>query len=360
MLDTVNMAEQLSGDYRETFEWVDIYCNPLQIDEKIKDERLMELYDLLVEAEHNGKPAEKIVGRDLELFCKNFFAEDARKYRLKDFLNSIYRIAFGFLIISIIDVIWSENRIDIVPFLVGISAGLLLDVIAKYFLQPIALKKKMKPIIYYLIIMGLFLCIVVLVGFVCLTIQYEIAIGSRMLLAVTGSYVVIYLVVRSVMRYRHHGNIRSADWEGKKMVKEFNREVENAGLIVPSAKGLAAQFKRIRKRKQKKGVDYTFAEYAEKVRKAKGINRWVDIGMPIFVALLVLGPSIDIMLDETIWDGLFFMAVMAVVEFFVCRFFCRSGHNLTDLQIKIVDECEEKGIDILEYIGEKETYNEQQ
>ena len=71
MLDTISMAEKLQGDYRLVFEKADMYSTVSGSgDQNIEDDRLMNLFDLLIEAQHEGKPVEKIVGNDIEAFCK--------------------------------------------------------------------------------------------------------------------------------------------------------------------------------------------------------------------------------------------------------------------------------------------------
>ncbi len=354
MVDTYNMAKQLNGDYREAFETVEVYSTTVNITEEAKDEKLMELYDLLLEAEHEGKSVTKIVGKDLEVFCKNFFSESGRPQYLKQFLNRLFGISCLFFVSAFLDVIWAEEKTDLLPFLVGIGAGLVVDAVARYLLQPLALRKKLKPMAYYFTVLGVFLLCVIAVGFIIVALEYELEIGSLVTLIVTGTYVVVYFVVRSILRYRDHGNIFSRDREEKKAIKKFNEEVKKANLIGTYVKTMAKRFERIQRRKSRRGMTYTFEDFANLIRKEKSWTKWTDMVTIIFFIFIVVGPGIDIMLEGTVLDGLIFMAISAVVEYFICRGTLKISRESTDMQVQVIDECEKRGIDILEYQEELE------
>lgn len=84
MLDTLSMAEKLKGDYRKVFEKADMYSILSSENEEAGDEKMMNLYDLLLEAQSNEKPVEKIVGTDIETFCKDYFKveQDAKEKKI--------------------------------------------------------------------------------------------------------------------------------------------------------------------------------------------------------------------------------------------------------------------------------------
>ena len=74
MLDTIAMAAQLEGEYKTIFEKADMYgtlekCS----DENIRDDKMMNLYDLLLQAQIDKTPVSKIIGEDIEEFCKSYF-----------------------------------------------------------------------------------------------------------------------------------------------------------------------------------------------------------------------------------------------------------------------------------------------
>lgn len=350
MLDTISMATQLSGKYKEAFEYADVYSTTVKATEETNDERMMEFYDLLMEAEQAGEPVEKIIGRDIEVFCKNFFEEEKVKNRLAELPNAIFRIMLVLLIYSVIDLLLSEEQSDLMPMVVGFVAGALVDAVVKYWLQPVVLKKKLKPIVYYFLVLGFFFGAIL--GFTFLTQNYNIGIRTEWLLVVATIYVSVYFVIRAIWRYRNYGTISSPDRKMKEMKKEFNRELSDKSLLQPLAEGMAIRYKRIRKRKQRKGVEYTFHDFAELIRKEElQIEKMDKIIAIAFVGIVTI-PGVICMLNEGFLDGLIFMGLLGVVEFGIWHFTKKSNDKLMIIQLQIVDECEEKGIDVIEYAEE--------
>ena len=352
MLDTISMAEQLSGDYRTVFERADIYSTTVGGTEENKDERMMELYDLLMEAEHQNKPIEKLVGSDIELFCKNFFEEERTQNQFVEVVSVIYRIACVLLVYTIIDLLFAENQSDILPLVVGIIGGTIADAIARYWLKPIVFKnKKIKPIVYYFMIIAIFLGSVT--GFLIVTYNYNIEINTWWLFVISGAYVAGYLLVRSIWRYKKYGSILKVNREERRIKKEFNRELNEKSLIKPSAEGMAIRFRRIRKRKQKIGkTEFTFQEFAQKIRREEAQIKTTNIIFAIIIAAIVLIPGTSMMLNETILEGLIFMGILGVIESFVCYSSVKSNKKLMKIQLQILEECEKRDIDIIEYVEE--------
>lgn len=76
MLDTISMADKLKGDYRKVFEKADMYATVAGGEVETQDEKMMNLFDLLMQAQYEEKPIDKIVGSDIEEFCMNYFSQE--------------------------------------------------------------------------------------------------------------------------------------------------------------------------------------------------------------------------------------------------------------------------------------------
>lgn len=63
------MENELTGKYREVFEKAELYGVIKNIDSKVQDEMMMNLFDILLSAQKDGKPVEKIIGTDIEALC---------------------------------------------------------------------------------------------------------------------------------------------------------------------------------------------------------------------------------------------------------------------------------------------------
>ena len=70
----VMLEDQLTDDYKEIFAKIKLYTTIHEIDENTCNEMLMDLLDMLLEAQKNGDAVESIVGEDVELFCHNYFS----------------------------------------------------------------------------------------------------------------------------------------------------------------------------------------------------------------------------------------------------------------------------------------------
>ena len=201
MLDTIAMAEQLSGEYRSAFERADIYSTGTMKDDQL-DEKMMDLYKRLLEAEQNKQPVEDVVGNDIELFCKNYFAREKTKFTLKTALDILFKVMCGLFIYSACLMLLDEKTSNLILFVAAFVAGAVDDVVAKHWLRPIFFKKKkIKPIIYYLIVLAVFWGFYVGI----LLLGHNIigaVISTKQLFVITVTYISIYCVVRLIWQYK--------------------------------------------------------------------------------------------------------------------------------------------------------------
>lgn len=357
MLDTLSMAEKLSGAYRTVFEKADMYSTMAASDQNNTDDKLMDLFDILMEAQQEGKSAEKIIGNDIEAFCRDFFDEEKKEKGITKVLVTVYHFLRVVLVLTILDMTLLEEesqistKSDIMPFVCGIGAGLILCLVFKYCLEPLIFKtRKIKPILYYFIIIALF------AGAVLLSLiagsKTEIEINNLTLLWISGPYVVLYLLIRSIWRYKKFGTIRKPGKtrEEKKIQKEFNDEIFVETLANSSASGMAKRFCRLARRNEKKGKGaYTFEQFAAKIRKEESKQDKLDFIMAIVFLAIVLVPAISEMINNTIVDGLIFGGILGVIEFFIYRFFKKTNGQSSRARLRVLEECERQGIGIVEY-----------
>lgn len=361
MLDTYSMAQQLSGEYKDVFEKADMYSatNADSLDDM--NEKLMDLYDILVEAQHEGKPVEKIIGNDVEEFCRNFFWEEKSEGKLAKTLVSLYGAMKMVLILTLLDVfLLGESgeklsmQSDIVPYIGGMVAGWILSIIFKEWLQPLIFKKKkIKPIVYYLIILFLFIGSIVIV--IKITDGKELGVSSLLLILVSGIYVAVYLVARSIWRYKKYGRITKFDKNEKKnakrIEKEFNDEIFDKNLMSSSAKEMVNRFKKMNKKKLKREQqELTHKEFAKKVRSEEEKVGVREKGVAIVLFGIAIAATMFEILNSAIVDGLIYGAVIIIFEFMFYRSYCKSSRQLSKVRLAVLKECDELGVGIIEYV----------
>lgn len=355
MLDTIAMAEQLSGEYRSAFERADIYSIGTMEEERL-DEKMMDLYNRLMEAEQNNQPVEEVVGNDIELFCKNYFVREKTKFTLKAALDVLLKVMCGLFIYSACLLLLDEKKSNLVLFVAAFIAGAADDVVAKHWLRPIFFrKKKIKPIIYYLIVLAVFWGFYVGI----LLLGHNIigaVISTKQLFLITATYISIYSVVRLIWQYKERGSFLrdfSEKKESKKAKKEFNKELRNKSKFNTVAQVMAGRFCRIRKRKQKRGQEYTFQDFAQLIRKENKFVKIISFISVIILTLILFDPAIESMKEASFKDGLVSLLVLGSFEYFIWLVCFRWNVKSMQLQLSIVEECEQNGKDIIEYLEEE-------
>ena len=359
MLDTISMADQLTGNYKTVFEKADMYCLIEAGSTEEAEEKIMNLYDLLLQAQEENKPVEKIIGNNLEAFCKEYFApiEEAKKKWYVFLTEGLYRI---FKIIFIWSIIWIfpfegphfglDTKQNISIYILGIILGLGVLFFSSYFFKPLIFKsKKIKPVFLSFLILILFAGGVILMTFVSDYIIFEVK--TSFLIVLSLSYVLIYLFLRSLYRYHKFGTIRKdskevikSKKELKKQMKFFNKEVSHASMKKTIAKALAKRFETLQKKKQ-----LTFSEFADKIRREQKQSKIVDLLLLLFFIAIILAPTIMEIIHSNLLEGLIFGTILTAVEVPIYLFFTKTTDKNYDYMVEILESCEKENIDLLEY-----------
>lgn len=239
---------------------------------------------------------------------------------------------------------------NMAPFLYGIAIGLGIELFASHFLKPLIFKNsKMKPIHYYLFIIVFF--VVTLILTMVLFGDALLAVSSFPLLVVSGAYVLVYLLVRSVWRYKKYGRITKIGKEEKKLKKHFNDVISEKTLLKSISEIMMKRFERINRKKMKRGKpELTMDEFAALICKEMKQRRVFEVVFAFVIAIIVVVPTINIMLNDGFVNGLLFGTFMAVVEVAIYIFFFKADKTNEKVEMKILKECEEQNITISEYV----------
>ena len=348
MLDTITMSKRLNGEYKTAFEEVEIYGLAEGGAVENYDEKMMEIFDILLEAQNENKPIEKIVGKDLELFCKNFFEEKViEENKSIKILYSAMKLIFIWAILEIInrdegiDILSTKS--DITLFFMAILTSFVVEILTRKVFRKLALRnKKITP--------GFFSFCVVIFDFSMYLISINIVrnifvIKTFWFLLISSIYIIIYVIFRAIWRYKKHGKITKIKKEND--FEEFNKELKKYNDIdfkIRMAQALAKKFKRWNKLNKKRGKpELTVEQLCEKNTQEykSSIIYWI-----IIYSLLVIIPSVMIAKANGLNEGLCFGAILGVLEGFLCWATIAGAKESK----KILNECEEQGIDIDEYV----------
>lgn len=106
MRDSYTLYEdKLQGEYKEIFKQIDTYFGTEKVDEDTREEHMGALLDMFLLAQEEGKPVEKITGKNMERFCKLFCSNLSWKQRvlsILDLTRNVAKCVFGISLLTLI------------------------------------------------------------------------------------------------------------------------------------------------------------------------------------------------------------------------------------------------------------------
>lgn len=347
------MEKNLTGAYNEAFSTAVQYAMTKGYTKEKINESMSDLYDILLTAQEDGRPAEKVIGKDISYFCKNYFG----KYSVSDFLKSTGEFIFRaciFLVIweLLIFVFYSGEfmafmggKADLTPYIFGLSIAIVTNVISFFVVAPLTAKNRKVGDLSNVI-----LCIAMFAA-VFLSTEYKLPIDANVkvwvVLTILVSYIVIYFTIRSVIRYRKYGTICDI------YKKAFKENWKKAYQDYPMQKGVLEGWQWRYNRLLKKGK-VTEETFLEKLKKEQKINVAVDKVATVFMVVLAVPFAVDILRDsEALWAGLIGVAVFCLIVFFAYSIFLKPMKKSTVVFGKLLNECEKSGMTMPKFIEEK-------
>ena len=159
-LGYISYIDKLNDEYRKAFDYIEAFGMADNIDNDTSNEWLMELMDSMLEAQKADEPVEKIVGKDIDRFCEDFY----NRYTLSDRVNATFRRLYSVIkIMFIIEVIDGLICMDeesffmggssfLSPYIYGCICGMIISAIITLMINPLFRKKKISVKTYNIII----------------------------------------------------------------------------------------------------------------------------------------------------------------------------------------------------------------
>lgn len=356
MMDYNSMEEQLKDDYREVFEKAELYGVIKNIDTDVMDDKLMNLFDLLLTAQTNEKPVKNVIGSDVETFCEGYFQDYNIKERIRRFPKLFYRMMKFIFIFEVIDFLWLQDNdvsifrasSNVLPYLIGILVGIIGAFLVDIIVRPLMFKtKKVKVICYYIGILLLQITLI-FIG-VTFVVYHEISVIMFPVIVISFGYIVIYLAIRSVRRYKQYGTVRKP----KLVESDYDKVSLKKSIEIALPNELVKKYEKKNKRLAERGKpEITPEQFMNDIRKedSKTVKMWKI--MRYVYAMFVIVPAVtDYFVSESgIIDSLIFMCILAVTEFFIYRACKKVSDAGVDAREKLVNECERLGVNIIEYV----------
>lgn len=354
MMDVIAMADLLEGEYKIAFQKADMYATVNGVE--LYEDRVLNLYDMLTEAQERKEPVEKIIGNDIEVFCKEYFAPTENEYRWVERLKGILRSLMVIAALIVVDDLWLaeekagffDAKSDIFPLVIGLGVGMLLEVVSKFVLEPIIFKKKkISPAAMSFFM--LFLFFGGIIGGVILFEDVNVFVPSWILLVGIGVFALVYVVISLVLRAKGVTITEKKDPEEKALRKSFEKDVEKKRDRQMFAPMMAKRFARIERRKAKKNIAYTFADFATLIRKEAKFGAVIDKVMAVFFVGIVAVSTVQTYMEDGIVGALIMAVILGIVEYGIYRLFMGASASSSETQVQIVEECERLGMTVKEY-----------
>ena len=345
--------DKLKGEYLQVFDKIELYGQVNNVHPEIYEERMMDVIDMFLVAQENEKPVENIVGKDLEGFCKMYFADEGTLWdktkRLPKRWVTVMWLMFVFeLLPFLLDVfsgevtsVWAPQS-DMAPYVTGFFIGVVILGLFALAVKPFVFKFQWLTTNKYLLAFFIVFALGVYASSQIYS-RFEIKVPALVIILVSATYLIIYYIVCGISNRKKYGTLRKPKDEFKiSFWGEVNRQIE-----ADMPRELKKRYEKKNRRLIKRGKPtLTPEEFTEKIRKEVKISKKGNLIAMIFTICLCVGMGVGEIILNKNWEGLILMGILFVVETPVMLLF-RSGYRNNPNE-KVINMCEEQGITVIE------------
>lgn len=347
------METQLTGEYRDVFAKAQLYSMLKNVADDVEEDKMLELYDLLLTAQSDDKPVEKLTGRDVNKFLKSYFEDYTWKERLRRLPVWLYRVAWAIFVLESITALAADYttgnfftlKDDVTGYGIGLLTAVVFSIICNSVLAPMLLRRKQKVSFGGWYAFGCVLFVVLIgISVAWCGDKTLLVMPVHPLLICSGLYIVTYLIVRSIWRYRNYGSIRNTR---KKIEQDsYYRNLYDRDMEQVVMKGWKSRYERLLKKGKTTAESF--------IEKLKTEEQYAVKGYPILVwgllGAVVVFAVIDVAAESTWFDTLMYAAIIGTIEYFIGRWIIRSEKKQSAIRSRIIRQCEQSDMTLPEYI----------
>ena len=326
--------DKLQGEYQKTFEQIAVYFVAQQVDDDTREEYMGDLLDIFLLAQEEGKPVEKITGKNLESFCKSFCSnltwkqralrmlDQLKSYAWMVFLFSLLEISFSWDVlisgeISFFEVIYETNMFG---YLLGIGTIIVFSAITGYMTKMLMFRMKKVSIQAWKAVVAI---VVIASSFIFIVLYFDertIEFSVGFVWMISGIYLVLYYILnrkRLSVRKEH----KVSFWAEVKKGIEFDPNTDNTFL-----QEMEKKWEKKNKKRQKKGLpeltraEILEAEEEENIKAER--NQWVIWLFPLIITFV----SVMLSEFETTAGFLWFTGISLIIEYLLIAFFMKAAY----------------------------------
>lgn len=331
-------TDKLTGEYKEVFDQIDLYIGTENPDEQTREERMGQLLDMFLTAQQSGKPVERIVGKNIQAFCKEFCADLNWKNQLWRVLDGMKSLAKFLLVMACIDFLflftdWAdgvpvdfwryESSLNLGGYLLGLLTAALVAFVSNFVVRRLMFRTGkvsigvLKVITWIFAIAAFVLCMVLMFSEKTNVISYPVWIEA----AVSAGYLVLYRILnRSRSKEDPRGRIKFSDLVNAEIDNTFGDDMEKA-------------YNKASKRSVKKGKgELSRVAFLEKQEKrCRSREKFVCFYYVYPALIIAAAAAITGFLEgfEGAVDLLIFLGIMLVVQYALSMFFLKLDKKYT-------------------------------
>lgn len=347
--------QKLKNEYRECFEKVETYAAVRCVEGETREEMLMNLVDMLCMVQEEGKSAEKIVGKDIEKFCKSYFSEynDAES-RVKGFPSWFNMMCWCVLGICLLEFLPKEQlqsfhimtaKVELGGYLCGIFISILTEIVVLFLGKQLMFRfKNMNRKIFY----GLNAVIVIVFFGITLYIFWEkdnvLQVPLLPVLLFCIVYIAVYKIVRFMIHYKTYGTIRKQKNPESETLSEVFKKTYQQTIQKELPLELRKRFHKknqILKRKGKKEItpeEYMGMLQVENIQ-IKYAKIFFMVSFVVVLCLWLWGMTVEITVVEIFGIPCFLLGILL---------FLYIGNKIYKVREELLKQCGKDGITVLE------------
>lgn len=356
----LTMKDQLQSGYLEKFNFVEYYGQIHRVSEDVMGEKMMDLMDLMLEAQSNGVPVEQVIGTNTADFCKNFFSDITVVDTLKNAARRMRYFAWVLFVLESLFLLsemgrdgfqFFTYRTTVNGYFIGLASGwcgLALADLTSIVLAKLGNYSRR-------VWVWVAVCCTVLSGALAIALFChvgDILLPGHPIVILSAGYLLAYYAVTMWKRYHATGSLRKPrsfyETSFSGFVREEIKKTDySKDLFV--VKTFAKRYKRANAWRYRRGKEpLTTQAYFERVnrqsRYAGGIGYTVGIGLCIILDLL----SGEMVFDSVQELGIFLLFSCGVV--LVIRHFMKKVEKIARIeQTAVLAACQERGVEVDAY-----------
>lgn len=307
-MSLINLSQNLESDYKTVYDRAFFYASVQGLKEEESEDALLNLYDLLYTAQNEGKPVERIIGNDVETFCREYFEHQTLgrfvKGLPKELLGLLRYLAIVEIIFLMGDLIFGQfpKTVDLSIYLYSWVIGSLISWELAACYDRISRTKWFSINRFYLL--GFFAFLLNIFVSILLSRLWPLELSAKLVLVSAIIFLIGDISYRCYRNYRRYGNLRNPD---KREMKVFKKAQNQQASNIMAVNMLKKRWKK--KLAKSPSIEACQAKLAKELANEA---RWLK-AFPWIILVIYIIALIPVILSDSLMDILIYATLQGIV-----------------------------------------------